>query len=83
MSWSINVSSSDREKLKKVIQAEKYMPAKLKEMLCEQVDVNRLPEPTTDAEGNEVAYAIRVASSGHHDQNYSYGDFKVELTRSL
>ena len=80
MSWSINYTSKDKQSLKATVKVEQYMPDKLKQLLCDQVDVVNVPAPESRA-GHEITYAIRVASSGHHDSNYCYGDFKVELTR--
>lgn len=74
MSWSFNITSKDRESLKQSIAKQEYCPHQLRELLAEQVD--RQQNVGTD-------YAINVASTGHHDSNYCYGDFKVQLTRAV
>lgn len=73
MSWSFNITSKDRESLKQSIAKEQYCPQQLRDLLSEQVDRVIV--------GTDLA--INVATTGHHDNHYCYGDFKVQLTRAV
>jgi ubiquitin-protein ligase len=71
MSWNFSVVSPNKDRLKQEIGKQQYCPPKLIEMLCDQVDQIKIPE----------WFALSVNSSGHHDSNYAYGDFKLNMTK--
>ena len=71
MSWNINVTGTDREAIKAAVNSDQHMPQQLKDLFGFQVDRMK---PMAD-------FGIAVRSSGHHDEHYCYGDFKVERTK--
>jgi len=71
MSWNVNITGTDKTAIKASVKAEIYLPQQLKDLFAFQVDRMREQE----------GYGIAVRSTGHQDEHYCYGDFKVERTR--
>lgn len=65
MSWSIKTAGT-KEAVKRVIEAEKYMPDEIKLLIATRVDKMELP--STDS---PYKYGVLVESSGHFDASYS------------
>lgn len=71
MSWNINITGNDKAAIRKTIDGEQHLPQQLKDLFAFQVERMRA----------QADFGIAVRSTGHQDENYCYGDFKVERTR--